>query len=115
MTRRTALALLWLAAAVMFAVAVLLTPHAKADATDDAFIATLDDHGIRYPSREYAIRGAKAICAALDSGTTAVAVAAEVDRVSGLTTEHAGFLTGAAIAAFCPWHLDQLAGQGMRV
>jgi hypothetical protein len=108
MTRRTALALLWLAAAVMFAVAVLLAPHTKADTTDDVFIAAIDDRGIQYSSREYAIRGAKAICSEIDSGATLVDVAAEVNRISGLTIEDAGFLTGAAVAAYCPWHLDQL-------
>jgi hypothetical protein len=116
-TRRTVLALLWLVAAVLFAAAVILAPHAKSDATDDAFIATLDhQEGISYPSRDYAITGAKAICVELDSGQTAVAVAAEIDRESGLTTEHSAFLTGAAVTAYCPWHAGQILGQkGMRV
>jgi Protein of unknown function (DUF732) len=81
------------------------TPPARADAVDDAFLQDLDDHGVQYGDPVDAMRVAMVdVCGRLDSHPWE----SIGDVVSGVATNthwstaDSAYLTGAAIAAYCP-------------
>ena len=73
------------------------------DATsiDDQFIAALDTAGISYHSRAEAINAGHLVCTKLAAGETPQQVAQDLISSSNLDPYHGGFVTGAAIAAYC--------------
>lgn len=81
---------------------------ASADTIDEiAYIAALDDEGIYYSSADAAIELGYASCEALDSGATVTQVVnAGIDGAAGFYSDYeVGYITGAAIGAFCPEYL----------
>lgn len=82
----------------------LAGPAARADATDDAFLAGIGAKGIRFQSPETALIAAHEVCDELDLGRSKQDVAAEVMRNSNLSGYLAGYFVGASVHAFCPQH-----------
>lgn len=100
--------LLWGAACVVVG-ALLGTGIAVAAADPStveewAFIATLDAQGITYASPDQAVAGGMAVCSYRDLGFSEMSTVLMVERNSGLSPFDAGYLVGAAEAAFCPWY-----------
>ncbi|AOT25792.1 hypothetical protein SEA_TORTELLINI_47 [Mycobacterium phage Tortellini] len=86
--------------------------HAGADpVTDTAYLMTLDERGIGYPTDDYAIQAGHYVCSLLDSGAHWSRVAALITRESGLPINDAAYIVGAATAAYCPWN----SGSGVAV
>jgi hypothetical protein len=75
---------------------------ARADASDDAFLAALSAKGIHFGSPEKALIAGHEVCGELDAGRTVNQVASTVMGNSGLDGYHAGFFVGASIRAYCP-------------
>lgn len=75
---------------------------ARADASDDAFLAALSGKGIHFGSPEKAFIAGHEVCDELDTGRTVNQVASTVMSNSGLDGYHAGFFVGASIRAYCP-------------
>lgn len=72
--------------------------------TDTAYLMTLDERGIGYPTDDYAIQAAHYVCTLLDSGAHWSRVAALITRESGLPINDSAYMVGAAVAACCPWN-----------
>ncbi len=68
---------------------------------DLAFIAVLNQHKIKYSSREAVITLAHTVCDARKSGNTEVVIALTIAE-KGYTPEDAGYIVGAAESAYCP-------------
>jgi hypothetical protein len=98
-----------LAVGAILAGTITGTGLARADTVDDAFIAALDEQQITYPTRAYAIAGGHQICAELDGGTSINTVVSGVASASYLGMYDAGYLVGASIGAYCPWHAKEAA------
>ena len=78
------------------------TPTARADATDDAFLAALKAKGITYPNPTAGLVAGHEVCNELNLGKSPSQVATDVMNNSPLDGYHAGYLVGASIAAYCP-------------
>ncbi len=89
-----------LAAALLGALGTASTAHA--DATDDAFIATLRAHGIEHESTQTEITAGHLVCHQLGMGKTQEQVATDVMNSSTLDGDNAGFFVGIAEEAYCP-------------
>ena len=77
---------------------------ARADASDDAFLAALNGKGIHFGSPEKAFIAGHVVCDELSTGKTQNQVATTVMSNSDLDGYHAGFFVGASIRAYCPKH-----------
>ncbi|TVS84922.1 DUF732 domain-containing protein [Mycobacterium helveticum] len=78
---------------------------ARADATDDAFIANLDTSGMNYGAPDKAIQVAKTVvCATLDDrpDTSNADLVTKVTDATNWPPLNAAYFTGAAIQAYCP-------------
>ncbi len=75
---------------------------ARADASDDAFLAALSAKGIHFGSPEKALIAGHEVCGELDAGRTVNQVASTVMSNSGLDGYHAGYFVGTSIRAYCP-------------
>ncbi len=95
-------------AAFGLAIVVLGAPAgiARADATDDAFIAALKAHGIVHETSQAAIAAGHLVCHQLDMGKTQEEIATDVMNSSGLDAEHAGYFVAVAERAYCPRYAD---------
>ncbi|MFY2860345.1 DUF732 domain-containing protein [Mycobacterium sp. THU-M104] len=90
-------------ALIVFSVA--FAAPARADATDDAFIANLDTSGMNYGATDQAIRVAKTVvCAMLDNNpdTSNADLITRVISATSWPPLNAAYFTGAAIQAYCP-------------
>jgi hypothetical protein len=96
----------WLLAPVALAAALPFAAPASADAADDAFLAALTKQGIipTAVSADQALINGHAICATMDNGIGQMDMVAAVASEDHLSTNDAGFVVGAATAAFCPEH-----------
>ena len=97
--------------AVAVALAGLLTadPIARADATDDKFLAKLESQDIADNlSSAHAIEAAHFVCVRLDNGETPMGVMEDVMKSSGLPEYHSGYFVGASIDAYCPRHKGEI-------
>jgi Protein of unknown function (DUF732) len=108
--RNSAPARTLLAAVLVLAVAVPgalgAAPTARADATDDAFIAALKARGISHESDQAAIAAGRLVCHQLDEGKSQEEIATDVMNSSGLDGEHAGYFVAVAERAYCPRYAD---------
>ena len=98
------------------AAAILAAGPANADAEtvdEIAFISTLDSQGIYYSSEDAALTVGYAVCNALDAGASPTSIASTAVRSTGgfYTYYQAGYITGAAIGAFCPEYAPLVTGQ----
>jgi len=100
-TKPVRLAELVLAIAVLSLTAATAAP-ARADATDDAFLAALASKGINFESPESAIGAAHEVCNELRGGRSKIDVANEIMRSSNLDGYHAGYFVGVSVRAYCP-------------
>ncbi|AWN02649.1 hypothetical protein SEA_XAVIA_47 [Mycobacterium phage Xavia] len=93
------------AGAVLAGTGIGYAARAEADpVTDTAYLMTLDERGISYPTDDYAIQAGHYVCSLLDSGAHWSRVAALITRESGLPINDAAYIVGAATAAYCPWN-----------
>ncbi|AIM40999.1 hypothetical protein PBI_SQUIRTY_52 [Mycobacterium phage Squirty] len=100
------------AGAVLAGTGIGFAARAGADpVTDTAYLMTLDERGISYPTDDYAIQAGQYVCSLLDSGAHWSRVAALITRESGLPIDDSAYMVGASIAAFCPWN----SGSGVAV
>lgn len=79
-------------------------PIARAQPTDDDFLAALQAKGITYRSGDAAIAAGHLVCSELDQGETPAQVAQDVINNSDLDAYHAGYFVGASIGAYCPYY-----------
>jgi Protein of unknown function (DUF732) len=102
----------WLlsAAGLVLAAALLgplgAAPTAHADATDDAFITALRNHGIEHESNQSAIAAGHLVCHQLAMGKTQEQIATDVMSSSTMDGEHAGYFVAVAERAYCPQYAD---------
>lgn len=92
------------------ATAIIAAAPAGADAEtldEIAYITVLDEQGIYYSSEDAAIALGYGTCSALDAGATVpMVIMAGIDGADGFYSDYeVGYITGAAIAAFCPEYL----------
>ncbi|WP_232512189.1 MULTISPECIES: DUF732 domain-containing protein [Mycobacterium] len=87
---------------------VLSAPLAEADQADDAFIATLEQHGLIVTDTSAFIAMGRAACGRLDKGQTPVAAALSVARDSDLSPHEAGYFIASSINSYCPQHKNLL-------
>lgn len=83
---------------------------ADAETLDElAYIMALDEEGIAYSTEDNAIALGYGTCNALDAGASVeMVVLAGIDGADGYFSDYeVGYITGAAIAAFCPEYLDE--------
>jgi Protein of unknown function (DUF732) len=102
-----------LSAAGFMSVAGLLgllgpAPVARADASDDKFLAILKKDDINHESAPAAIAAGKKVCEYLDSGMKLEGVESDVENSSGLPDYDTGYFVGAAIKAYCPVFMPDL-------
>jgi|SRR5271167_3338597 len=102
-----------LSAAGLMSVAGLLgllgpAPIARADASDDKFLALLKKDDINHESASSAIAAGRKVCEYLDSGMKLEGVESDVENSSGLPDYDTGFFVGAAIKAYCPSFMPDL-------
>lgn len=100
-------AVLSLAAASVISLAGLFglfatAPVARADASDDKFLALLKKDDINHTSTPAAIAAGRKVCEYLDTGMNLTNVEQDVENSSGLPDYDTGFFVGAAIKAYCP-------------
>ncbi|TDK94768.1 DUF732 domain-containing protein [Mycobacterium paragordonae] len=86
--------------------AVLASPPAAADGTDDAFIAALQRHGITVANPNTAIATAHSVCSDLDAGRSRTSLVLPLAKAANLTAHEAGFFVGVTVASFCPQYAD---------
>jgi hypothetical protein len=103
------------AAAITAAPLVAITSAAGAYADADtinerAFVEVLSQHGISYSSEDAALAVGYATCNALDAGATPRMIVREGVRAAAgfYTRSQVEYITGAAVAAFCPEYVGQL-------
>src|SRR5262245_56577445 len=92
-----------LAAAALTTAALVTAAPASASPEDDAFIQTITQQGITFPSADYAISTGHEVCDLIDGGRAPESVAQEISGNSGLGVNDTGFFVGAAIGVYCPW------------
>lgn len=78
-----------------------------------AFMGTIQDAGVRYPSEDQAVMVGRMACHLLDEGATAMGLAMEVVEatepvVPGFDNDDLPPLYGAAIGSMCQQHMWQL-------
>ena len=80
---------------------------ARADSTDDAFLASLQAAGITYPDPGRVIAAGKWVCQAVGQGTQMVDVVKTIQsRNSGLHGDNAARFTAIAANVYCPQALS---------
>lgn len=88
---------------------VALAAPARADDTDQAFLAELGKAGINYSSSDQAVTAGKTVCSMKDNGTSNDDVVSNLtDKNPGFSTEKATKFATIATNAYCP----QDAGNG---
>lgn len=86
--------------------ALEVAPTARADATDDTFIAVLKANGILHESDQAAIAAGRLVCQQLATGVSQDEIATDVMNSSGLDGAHAGHFVAVAERAYCPQFAD---------
>jgi Protein of unknown function (DUF732) len=99
-----------LAAGVLLAVAQLgalgAAPTARADTTDNAFVAALHAHGIDHESAQAAITAGHLVCHQLAAGKPEQQIATDVMNSSTLDGDNAGYFVAVSERAYCPQYAD---------
>jgi hypothetical protein len=91
--------------------AVLSAPPAEADQTGDAFIATLEKHGLVVADAPAFIAMGRAACSRLDKGQKPAAAALSVAKDTDLSPHEAGYFIASSINSYCPQHKNLLPRQ----
>jgi hypothetical protein len=80
---------------------------ARADATDDAFLAALQQAGITYQSPDKAITAGQKVCDLASSGTSQLDIVRDIrDLNPAFTMAKAAKFAKAAANAYCPQLVD---------
>jgi hypothetical protein len=99
-----------LAAGLLLAVAQLgalgAAPTARADTTDNAFVAALHAHGIDHESAQAAITAGHLVCHQLAAGKPEQQIATDVMNSSTLDGDNAGYFVAVSERAYCPQYAD---------
>lgn len=99
------------------AAAILVAGPAAADAdtiNERIYIDVLDDEGIYYSSEDAALNYGYVVCKALDNGATFPMIVRSGVQQGVYSAYQVGYITGAAIGAFCPEHADAITGRALR-
>lgn len=83
-------------------------PVARADASDEKFLAILRSDDINYESAPAAIAAGHKVCEYLESGMKWHEVAGDIQNSSGLPDYDTGYFMGAAVVAYCPAYLPDV-------
>ena len=89
-------------AAAFVAGATALAAPAHADAVDDAFIAALNQAGIRYDNADAATQLAKQVCPQLVGPGKSFGAAVSRVQGGGVPPQMAAFFAGMAVKLYCP-------------
>ncbi|BAX91757.1 DUF732 domain-containing protein [Mycobacterium shigaense] len=88
------------------AIALAAPAQADLDGDDGAFLNRLQKAGIAYNSPAQVVTSAKAVCALLSNGETAIEILKDLkDTNPGMTLDRAAAFTVIAANAYCPEHL----------
>jgi Protein of unknown function (DUF732) len=92
------------AAAVAVLVGIAAAPTASADPADDAYLQTLQQHGLGWaPGADGTmINVGRAVCSDFAGGDTMSQTVQDVKKSLGVSSSGAGTIIGAAIANYCP-------------
>lgn len=103
MIRDKLIPVLWLfCCAIIIGASIGLAARAGATPNEDrAYIETLDAFAVPYPDKGTAIGIGQGVCAALDAGASVLQVVSNVVVHWDYSPSEAGYLTGAAIGAWC--------------
>ncbi|APT11944.1 DUF732 domain-containing protein [Mycobacterium avium] len=86
-----------------FAAVIGLAVPARADSTDDAFVASLDKAGIKYGDADKAAGAGKWVCTTLQGGKQMSDVVSTLQsKNSNLSDDHANTFAAIAVNAYCP-------------
>jgi hypothetical protein len=93
-----------IAAAVAGFIAVAAAPTASADPADDAYLQTLQQHGLSWANGADGtmINVGHAVCSDFAGGDTMAQTVQDVKKSLGLSNNGAGTIIGAAVANYCP-------------
>ncbi|BBZ66999.1 hypothetical protein MINS_24280 [Mycolicibacterium insubricum] len=101
------------AGAALAVAAVCVCPAAHADnltIPEKAYLLSLQQQHIRYPSTTYAINAGHQVCASFDNNVPFLDLLNTVHTNSGMDEYSSGFLIGAAVQSFCPGNRAKLPG-----
>jgi uncharacterized protein DUF732 len=86
---------------------------ARADGSDDAFLASLQAAGITYQDQDRVIAGGRSVCKMVDQGKQMADVVKTVQSLNpGLHGDNAARFTAIAANVYCPKALSNLAKGG---
>jgi hypothetical protein len=88
--------------AIPLLAALLSTPAANADPTDDAFIGALTKNGIPVTDRDSATAMAQSVCDGFDQHQKSSLLALKLMKQSGLSLKQSSYFVGVAVSAYCP-------------
>ncbi|WP_101953330.1 DUF732 domain-containing protein [Mycobacterium intracellulare] len=88
-------------AILVWVAALIVAPPASADQSDDAFLATLQRHGIVFANRDTAIATGHQVCTGLATGQTRANLALSLVKNTDLSAHEAGYFIGAAVTSYC--------------
>jgi hypothetical protein len=93
------------------AAAICMAAPARADATDDQFLASLQAAGIAYPSPDKVISSGRAVCRMAGQGTRMADIVNVIQTQNpGLHGDNAARFTAIAASVYCPSALPARAG-----
>lgn len=78
------------------------TAALDAEGADIAYIAVLDENGVRYDSKAAAISVGHKVCTARAAGNTETAIGMTIVNTGMYSAQDAGVIVGDAEAAYCP-------------
>jgi uncharacterized protein DUF732 len=91
-------------------VGIAVAPTASADAADDQYLHTLQQHGLGWPSGQdqMMIDVGHAVCRDWSAGDTMSQTLGDVKKTLGLSNNGSGTIIGAATVAYCPEFRSQI-------
>lgn len=88
-----------------------LAVPARADSTDDAFLASLHSAGLTYPDANRAIAAGKAVCQMVSQGQPMVDVVHRIQDLNPkLREDNAAKFAAIAATAYCPQAISVISG-----
>src|SRR3984957_5799725 len=93
-----------IAAVAVGLVAIAAAPTASADPADDAYLQTLQQHGLTWANGADGtmINVGHAVCSDFAGGDTMSQTVQDVKKSLGVSNNGAGTIIGAAVANYCP-------------
>ncbi|WP_082962900.1 DUF732 domain-containing protein [Mycobacterium sp. E342] len=96
-------------AAVVATMAVVATPIANADSTDDVFLQALTKQGITFTnlSDQTVVNAGHGVCQDWANGATLAQTLSDVQGALGLSDHNSGYFIGAATQSYCPQYVSK--------